>query len=222
MFKNLKFSKNFIYLLFIFSFICFFICDFYGITDIWFLFSHGRYVLNNGFPIVDILSMHEGLNFVMQQWLTAVIFFVIHNYLGKISFYIFLFIINYKLALVALLIFILDFILVIIFQNIFTPYIEECKILKDKIIVNNDFVLDIESGTFSERKKEEERSEDYRKRRIVYNGEEMTFLEYINKLRNKNDANKKLITTFIRNDMFKDFLSLDGIIESLDNLYHML
>jgi hypothetical protein len=50
----------------------------------------------------------------------------------------------------------------------------------------------------------------------------MTFLEYINKLRNKDDANKKLITTFIRNDMFKDFLSLDGIVEGLDNLYNML
>lgn len=98
------------------------------------------------------------------------------------------------------------------------------KLEDNQIIVNNDFVLDIESGTFSERKKEkeEERSEDYRKRRIVYNGEEMTFLEYINKLRHKDDANKKLINTFIRNDMFKDFLSLDGIIEGLDNLYTML
>lgn len=45
---------------------------------------------------------------------------------------IILFTINYQLAFIALLIFLLNLILVIIFQNIFTPYIEECKILKDK------------------------------------------------------------------------------------------
>lgn len=43
-----------------------------------------------------------------------------------------LFIINYKLAFIALFIFVLNFFLVIIFHNIFTPYIEECKTLKDK------------------------------------------------------------------------------------------
>lgn len=108
MFKNLKFSKNFIILFFSFSAICFFFIDYTEESDIWFLLSHGRYVLNNGFPHIDILSMHTGLNFVMQQWLSSVIFYIIYNYLGKIAFYVFIFVLNlimtflmYKLCLIV-------------------------------------------------------------------------------------------------------------------------
>ncbi|WP_432647215.1 hypothetical protein [Mitsuokella sp.] len=43
-------------------------------NDIWFLLSDGRYVMNYGWPTTDPLSMHQGLDFVMQQWLSAVIF----------------------------------------------------------------------------------------------------------------------------------------------------
>lgn len=43
-------------------------------NDIWFLLSHGRYVVQYGWPTTDPLSMHEGLDFIMQQWLSAVIF----------------------------------------------------------------------------------------------------------------------------------------------------
>lgn len=43
-------------------------------NDIWFLLSHGRYVVQYGWPTTDPLSMHKGLDFVMQQWLSAVIF----------------------------------------------------------------------------------------------------------------------------------------------------
>ena len=107
MFKNLKFSKNFIILFFIVSAICFFLIDYTREADIWFLLSHGRYVLNNGFPHTDILSMHTRLNYVMQQWLSSVIFYIIYNYLGKIAFYIFIFLMNlvityliYKLCVV--------------------------------------------------------------------------------------------------------------------------
>ena len=107
MFKNLKFSKNFIYLFFLVSLLCFFLIDFTEEADIWFLLSHGRYVINNGIPYTDVLSMHEGFNFIMQQWLSSTIFYVIYKYLGKISFYIFIFILNfiitfliYKLCLV--------------------------------------------------------------------------------------------------------------------------
>lgn len=44
---------------------------------------------------------------------------------------IMLFIINYQLAFIALIIFLLNFILAVVFQYIFTPYIEKCKKLKD-------------------------------------------------------------------------------------------
>lgn len=43
-----------------------------------------------------------------------------------------LFIIKHELALISLLIFILNFVLMIVFQYIFDPYIEKCKNLKDK------------------------------------------------------------------------------------------
>lgn len=43
-------------------------------NDIWFLLASGRSVLAHGIPTTEPLSMHEGLEFVMQQWLSAVIF----------------------------------------------------------------------------------------------------------------------------------------------------
>jgi len=43
-------------------------------NDIWFLLASGRYVLAHGLPATEPLAMHEGLDFVMQQWLSAVIF----------------------------------------------------------------------------------------------------------------------------------------------------
>lgn len=108
MFKNLKFNKNYIYLFFIISALSFFSIDYVGESDIWFLLSHGRYVLNNGLPYTDILSMHTGLNFVMQQWLSSIIFYVIYNYLGQVALYLFIFFINciitfliYKLCLIV-------------------------------------------------------------------------------------------------------------------------
>lgn len=52
-------------------------------NDIWFLLSDGRYVMNYGIPSVDPLSMHDGLHFVMQQWLSAFIFWKIYSFLGE-------------------------------------------------------------------------------------------------------------------------------------------
>lgn len=52
-------------------------------NDIWFLLSHGRYVVQYGWPTTDPLSMHEGLDFVMQQWLSAVIFWESYVIGGK-------------------------------------------------------------------------------------------------------------------------------------------
>ena len=62
--------------------------------DIWFLFSHGRYVLNHGFPHVDFLSMHSNLHFVMQQWLSSVIFYLTYKALGTIGIYILVWVSN--------------------------------------------------------------------------------------------------------------------------------
>ena len=51
-------------------------------NDIWFLLNHGKYVLNNGFPSIEPFTIHEGLDFVMQQHLAATIFYEVYHWLG--------------------------------------------------------------------------------------------------------------------------------------------
>jgi hypothetical protein len=57
--------------------------------DTWFLLSHGRYVLNNGIPHTEILSMHSDFSFMMQQWLSATVFYGIYKVFGEFGLYIF-------------------------------------------------------------------------------------------------------------------------------------
>ncbi len=52
-------------------------------NDIWFLLNHGKYVIEHGFPVIEPFSMHHGFSFVMQQWLSAVIFYLTYSVLGK-------------------------------------------------------------------------------------------------------------------------------------------
>lgn len=52
-------------------------------NDIWFLLNHGKYVVEHGFPTIEPFSMHHGFSFVMQQWLSAVIFYLSYTVLGK-------------------------------------------------------------------------------------------------------------------------------------------
>jgi len=51
-------------------------------NDIWFLLNSGRFVFENGFPVVEPFTIHEGFSFVMQQWLTASFFWAIYSKLG--------------------------------------------------------------------------------------------------------------------------------------------
>lgn len=48
-------------------------------SDIWFILNSGRYVVENGIPYTEPLAMHEGLRYVMEQWLTAVVFWKIYD-----------------------------------------------------------------------------------------------------------------------------------------------
>lgn len=52
-------------------------------SDFWFLYNHGNYVVNNGFPNIEPFTIHNGLSFVMQQWLSSLIFYLIYSWLGK-------------------------------------------------------------------------------------------------------------------------------------------
>ena len=51
-------------------------------NDFWFLLKGGDYVMANGIPHTEPFTMHQGWNFVMQQWLSSVIFALIYNTFG--------------------------------------------------------------------------------------------------------------------------------------------
>ena len=54
-------------------------------NDIWFLLNHGRYVLANGIPHIEPFTIHQGFHFVMQQWLSASIFWLSYSGLGAMG-----------------------------------------------------------------------------------------------------------------------------------------
>lgn len=82
--KHKQIKVLFFILLLIFTYNCFCNAEVFN-NDTWFLFNHGRYVLENGFPTIEPFTMHENLSFVMQQWLSAVIFYLTYSFLGKIG-----------------------------------------------------------------------------------------------------------------------------------------
>lgn len=63
-------------------------------NDIFFLLKYGEHVLNSGFPTVDFLSMHQNFSFIMQQWLSSVIFYVFYGLLGHYGLLIIVNIVN--------------------------------------------------------------------------------------------------------------------------------
>ena len=52
-------------------------------NDIWFLLSHGRHVLEEEIPTIEPFTIHQDFSFVMQQWLSATIFYWIYSILGE-------------------------------------------------------------------------------------------------------------------------------------------
>lgn len=61
-------------------------------NDFYFLYPTGEYILNHGFPHTDFLSMHSNMKIVLQQWLSAVIFYLSYSKLGEIGLFAVLFI----------------------------------------------------------------------------------------------------------------------------------
>ena len=53
--------------------------------DTWFLLNHGRYVFEHGIPHIEPFTMHEGFEFVMQQWLSSSIFWFLYSKFGIIG-----------------------------------------------------------------------------------------------------------------------------------------
>lgn len=61
-------------------------------NDFYFLYATGEYIVKNGFPFTDMLSMHSSMKIVVQQWLSSVIFYYIYLYLGKYGIFALLYI----------------------------------------------------------------------------------------------------------------------------------
>ena len=60
-------------------------------NDLWFLFNSGRYVLQHGIPTIEPFTLHQNFSFVMQQWLSAIIFWVIYSKLGAFGIFALIF-----------------------------------------------------------------------------------------------------------------------------------
>ena len=52
-------------------------------NDSWFLLNHGKYVLEYGFPHYEPFTIHQNMEFVMQQWLFSVLYWIVYRSLGK-------------------------------------------------------------------------------------------------------------------------------------------
>ena len=58
---------------------------FVGVTmdnDFWFTINHGRYILNYGFAYTEPFTVHEGLAFSFEKWLTCITFYKVYDWLG--------------------------------------------------------------------------------------------------------------------------------------------
>ena len=100
--KKLKkiIKDYYIFSLFVIPFIM--VCDSNAIpdNDIWFLLAVGRGVFTHGFTTVDILTIHEGLECIIQQWGSAAIYWSIYNLFGKYGILCFVFFVLLLLLIV--------------------------------------------------------------------------------------------------------------------------
>lgn len=51
-------------------------------NDLWFMLNHGRYILKHGFANVEPFTVHEGLTFSFEKWLTCEVFWVVYDHFG--------------------------------------------------------------------------------------------------------------------------------------------
>jgi len=63
-------------------------------NDIWYLLSEGRYIVQKGLYSIDPLSMHSGLNVVVQNWLSASFFWLIYSAFGEMGLVFFVLLCN--------------------------------------------------------------------------------------------------------------------------------
>lgn len=54
-------------------------------NDIWFMLSHGKYIMNEGFPVNEILTVHGEYDFNIQKWATCVMFYLLWKTFGYVG-----------------------------------------------------------------------------------------------------------------------------------------
>ena len=60
-------------------------------VDIFWLLKHGKIIIEQGFINTVPLTIHNDLNFVMQQWLSSTILYNLSNILGEIGIYLYIY-----------------------------------------------------------------------------------------------------------------------------------
>ena len=93
--KELKIIDWMIILVIVFLPIAVILTIFKGLdNDLWYLLSEGRYIIQHGIYHTDVMSMHEGFDIVVQNWLSAVIFWITYAFLGSKGIFFMVFIVN--------------------------------------------------------------------------------------------------------------------------------
>ena len=81
-YKKWKPSSLAIILLFLVLFTFFLLPGFKLDNDFWFLINTGKTILKEGFIHIEPFTIHSGLSFIPQQWLTDIIFYFIYHIFG--------------------------------------------------------------------------------------------------------------------------------------------
>ena len=68
-------------------------------NDIWYILSEGRYIVQNGIYHIDPLSMHQGLQVTVQNWLSASLFWIIYNGFGEAGLFTMVLVCNFFICL---------------------------------------------------------------------------------------------------------------------------
>lgn len=92
-----KIENNCFFLLLIISFVFICIANNTVDNDIWLLLNNGKYIMNYGFPLTDPFSLHDSLNYLIQQWLTSCIFYNVYSMFGRNGLLILLYLISFLL-----------------------------------------------------------------------------------------------------------------------------
>lgn len=64
-------------------------------NDSWFVLAEGRYLMGNGIHYTDVLTMHGGMNIVVQNYGFAAIFYLVYSVFGAPGLYIMMLLLNF-------------------------------------------------------------------------------------------------------------------------------